>query len=68
MLNQFPIQTDTGRRTIHNLTCLVEGNWAPLRTGDYEQDCAQGNLYANEVLALIEETENPAIFGSVVRA
>jgi hypothetical protein len=50
------------------LPFLVEGQWLPDRTGDYEQDCAAGRSKALQLLTTIEETQNPALFGTVIRA
>lgn len=42
--------------------------WAPERSGSYEQDCATGREYATVLMTIISEQENPALFGTVVRA
>lgn len=44
------------------------GEWEPDRGGDYETQNARGRAYAVEVLEVIQNTRNPAIFGSCVRA
>lgn len=42
--------------------------WAPSRSDCYEQDCATGREYATALMTIISEQENPALFGTVVRA
>jgi hypothetical protein len=42
--------------------------WAPERSGDYETDNAAGRRHAEALMRLIRETDNPTIYGSVVRA
>lgn len=42
--------------------------WAPERDGDYALVNARGRDYAEALLRVIRETQNPTIFGSVIRA
>lgn len=42
-------------------------HWSPERSGDYSQDCETGRAAAREMLSHIRLTENPLIYGSVVR-
>ena len=45
-----------------------DGKWEPIRSGDYDRDCEHGRQIAKDTLAMIAATENPALFGTVVRA
>lgn len=40
--------------------------WDPVRTGDYEKDCAQGRAYFQELREYIQATGNPAILNRVL--
>ena len=42
--------------------------WQPDRTGNYGKDCETGRAAADSLLQTIEETQNPCLFGTVVRA
>lgn len=42
--------------------------WNPDRSGSYTECCARGRAYAKELIKHIRDTENPTVFGSVVRA
>ncbi len=42
--------------------------WDPLRTGDYEKDCAQGRHYFQELKNYIQATGNPTLFCRVLSA
>ena len=42
--------------------------WKPTRTGDYAADCAAGRHAAESLIAVIQQTDNPVLFGTVMRA
>lgn len=50
------------------LPCLIDGKWAPDRTGNYADDCAKGRAEAELMLVYIDQTQNPAVFGTIARA
>lgn len=55
-------------RTVRDFSFIKDGRWSPVRTGRSAIDNEHGRACADEVLAFIAETNNPAIFGSVIRA
>ena len=51
-----------------SLPGIVDGKWAPGRSGCYDTDCRTGRDLADRLLTRIQRDENPALFGTVVRA
>lgn len=47
---------------------MVGSEWAPARSDDYNRDCTTGREHAAALMAIIGEQENPALFGTIVRA
>jgi len=43
-------------------------HWEPQREASYEVECANGRRYADELLRYMDQTDNPVIFGTVIRA
>ncbi len=60
--------SNTSARNVNELSFMQDGKWSPERSGCYNNDCERGRSYAQEMLDAIETNENPAMFGSIVRA
>lgn len=41
--------------------------WAPVVTGDWSTDCAQGRAYAQEAIEFMRKTGNPSCLGHIVK-
>ncbi len=54
-------------RNIRGLTFIQDGRWNPSRLDDARSESELGRAGAEELFDLMEETMNPAIFGSVMR-
>lgn len=52
---------------VRHLSFMVDGKWSPETTGDYSKDAQTGRDCADELISMIERTENPCLFGTVVR-
>lgn len=50
------------------LSSIVDGKWAPERPEDYVEACGAGARYADEMIGVIRDTQNPTILGSVMQA
>lgn len=50
----------------HNTQSII--SWAPIVTGDWGKDTAQGKVYADEAMAHIRIKENPSILGHVMKS
>lgn len=46
----------------------VDSYWEPDRRGDYGEACARGQDYADALLELIRDEEEPVLFGFVLQA
>lgn len=42
--------------------------WKPVRSGNYEVDCATGREYAENLLAFMRKNQNPLILRSVIQS
>lgn len=47
---------------------IVNGEWAPVRSGDYAKDCQLGRDLGAQLLEHIRDEDNPMLFGTVMRA
>lgn len=43
-------------------------SWAPVVTGEWGKDTAQGKVYADEAMAHIRQRDNPSILGHVMKS
>ena len=46
----------------------ADWEWKPTRTGDYGKDCDAGRHAAERLMAVIQQTDNPVLFGTVMRS
>jgi hypothetical protein len=55
-------------QSYQDLSFISNHQWVPERTGKHGVDCQRGATYAEEMLALMANTDSPLILGAVVRA
>jgi len=46
----------------------VENAWSPLRSGNFEKDCATGRRYFSELYRLMKSNDNPMYLSRVLAA
>ena len=46
----------------------ADWEWKPTRTGDYREDCDAGRQVAYSLTTANRQTDNPVLFGTVIRA